>query len=166
MNDVNRQIRDRIEAFVSELNELVRQAALDAVSDALRSGGAATLRRGAVSDRSPRAGLRRGGGKRTPDEIDATAAHVLAYVERSPGQGVEQMARDLDISTRELTLPIKKLLADGRISTKGHKRATKYFAGSASAAPSGRKRKAAAKPAAKPARTTKRRRRARKSKRG
>lgn len=162
MNDVNRQIRDRIEAFVSELNDLVRRAALEAVSDALRSGGAPGLaRRGAVADRAP-GQLRRGGGKRTPEEIEGTAQQILAYVQRTPGQGVEQMARDLDISTRELTLPIKKLLSGGQITTKGHKRATKYFAGAAGgAAPSGRKRKAAGKPT----RTSKRGRGARKAKR-
>lgn len=166
MNDVNRQIRDRIEAFVSELNDLVRQAALDAVSDALNSGSVSVggRRGGAGVVGLPRAArFRRGGGKRSPAEIEATTQQVLTYVQQNPGNGVEQMARDLDTSTRDLTLPIKKLISSGQIATKGHKRATKYFAGSGGAAAGGGRRRKAA---AKPARASKRRGRARKSKRG
>jgi predicted transcriptional regulator len=54
---------------------------------------------------------------------------VRSYVAKSPGQGVEKMARELGVPSRELVLPIKKLLADKAIKTTGHKRATKYFPG-------------------------------------
>lgn len=133
MTDVNTQIRDRIEAFVDEITELVRLAVLESVSDALGGtllGGATgldTLRRPGRG-RGLDISLRRRGGKRTPDEIDATTRQVLDYVSRNPGQGVEQMAKALNTDTKELTLPIKKLLGTGQLTTEGQKRATKYYA--------------------------------------
>jgi hypothetical protein len=136
MNDVDRQIRDRVESFVAELTDLVRQAALESVSEVL--GGQAVpgaLRR--RGGRPPRPRIRRRGGKRSPEEIDATTQRVLDYVRDNPGHGVEQMAIDLATNTKDLTLPIKKLLSNGDLLTEGQKRATKYFAtsggGSASA---------------------------------
>lgn len=177
MNDVDRQIRDRVESFVAELTDLVRQAALESVSEVL--GGQAVpglaRRRGG---RPPRPRMRRRGGKRSPEEIEATTHRVLEYVRQNPGHGVEQMAMDLATNTKDLTLPIKKLLGNGDLLTEGQKRATKYYATSGGGAPSssgggagtprrrrpkGRPRGAKAKPKAK---TTKKRARKRRSKRG
>ncbi len=133
MNDVDRQIRDRVEAFVSELTDLIRQAALESVSEVL--GGQAVpavgSRRGG---RPPRSRSRRRGGKRSPEEIDATTHRVLEYVQQNPGHGVEQMAMDLAANTKDLTLPIKKLLSNGDLLTEGQKRATKYYATSGAGA--------------------------------
>ncbi len=176
MNDVDNQIRDRVESFVAELTDLVRQAALESVSEALGGQAAPGVarRRGG---RPPRPRMRRRGGKRSPEEIEATTHRVLEYVRQNPGHGVEQMATDLGASTKDLTLPIKKLLGNGDLLTEGQKRATKYYAtsggGAASSsggtgtprrrrAPKGRPR-GRAKAAKK---TTKKRARKRRSKRG
>ena len=37
MNDLERRIRDRVDAFVEELTDLIRQAALESVKEALGS---------------------------------------------------------------------------------------------------------------------------------
>lgn len=135
MNDVDRQIRDRVESFVAELTDLIRQAALESVSEVL--GGQAVAAPGRRGGRPPRPRVRRRGGKRSPDEIEATTHRVLEYVQQNPGHGVEQMAMDLGANTKDLTLPIKKLLSNGDLLTEGQKRATKYYATSgAGAAPS------------------------------
>lgn len=135
MNDVDRQIRDRVEAFVSELTDLIRQAALESVSEVLggQAPAAPGRRRGG---RPPRPRSRRRGGKRSPEEIEGTTRSVLDYVRQNPGHGVEQMAVDLGTSTKELTLPIKKLLGNGSLLTEGQKRATKYYATSGGGAAS------------------------------
>lgn len=125
MNDVEREIRVRIERFVSELNGLVRQSALDAVADALRSDG--SKRAAAGTGRPVALGPRRGA-KRSPEQIEQTVASVLAHVRANPGEGIEQIADEMGMTTRDLTLPIKKLLSNGDLITEGHKRATKYFA--------------------------------------
>lgn len=174
MNDVDRQIRDRVEAFVTELTDLVRQAALESVSEVL--GGqpvpGAARRRGG---RPPRPRMRRRGGKRSPEEIEATTRRVLDYVAQNPGHGVEQMATDLGVSTKDLTLPIKKLLSNGDLLTEGQKRATKYYATSGGGSPSSegssagaprRRRAAKGRPRGKAKAKPKKRARKRRSKRG
>lgn len=136
MSDVNTQIRDRIETFVQELGELVRRAALESVSSALGAGLGARAARGragvAVAAQArpaaPAAAAAAGrGGKRSAEELESTTQSVLDYIEANPGQGVEQIARDLNLSSKELVLPIRKLLSARKITTEGQKRATKYF---------------------------------------
>jgi hypothetical protein len=132
MSDVDNQIREQIEAFVNDLNQLVRQAALEAVAVALGGEEAAAGARVSRSSRAPARGLPRGrgkGAKRTAEELEGTRESVLDYVRRNPGQGVEQIAKSLNVPSRDLVLPIRKLVADGQLSTKGQKRATKYFSG-------------------------------------
>jgi hypothetical protein len=154
MADIDRQIRDRINSFVYELTELVRRSALETISDALGTGAAsgATARqlgklRGGRSAKSFGAPGRARGGKRSADEIEAAGGAVLAHVRGNPGEGVEQISRALSIASRDLTLPIRKLVATGALVTQGHKRATKYFpAGEAPArrgARGGKKKKVA-----------------------
>lgn len=131
MSDVEQQIQDRVEAFVSELSELVRQAALEAVSAALggTAGAGRRGRRAAAAPGASRGRSRPKGQKRTPAELERLVGSVKAYVSKSPGQGVEKMARDLGVPSKELVLPIKKLIASKDIKTRGQKRATKYFPG-------------------------------------
>jgi hypothetical protein len=132
MSDVDNQIREQIEAFVNDLNQLIRQAALEAVAAALGGEGAPSAAvRGRVTGFGRALARGRGkGAKRTAEELEGTRQSVLDYVRRSPGQGVEQIAKALNVPSRDLVLPIRKLVADGQLSTKGQKRATKYFSGS------------------------------------
>lgn len=127
MSDVEREIRVRIERFVSELNALVRQSALETVTDALRGDGRRRAAAGASPARPIALGPRRGA-KRSPEQIEQTVGTVLAHVRANPGQGIEQIAEEMGMATRDLTLPVKKLLSNGDLITEGHKRATKYFA--------------------------------------
>jgi hypothetical protein len=69
---------------------------------------------------------RKAGEKRTPAELGQIVEQLLHYIRSNPNQGVEQIAKSLGTSTKELTLPIRKLLGDKRISSKGQKRATRY----------------------------------------
>ena len=124
MTDIDRQIRQRIESFVEELSRLVRQTAVDSVRQALAGTGSTTRTRASSVTRT-----RPKGAKRSATEIESTARSVINWVRRNPGQGVEQIARGLNTSTKELMLPIKKLLGDKKLSSQGQKRATKYFAG-------------------------------------
>jgi hypothetical protein len=124
MSEIERRIREKIETFVIELNELVREAALDAVSEALGST-ARRPRRGAPS--KPRVSSGGRGQKRSQTEIDRMAKSLASYVDRHPGEGAIAIAKALGMTTKDLVLPMKKLLASGTLVTKGQKRATKYY---------------------------------------
>ena len=131
MSDANAQIRKRIDAFVSELTRLVREAALDAVTNALKQPlDIASLRR-LGRTRTGATTRRRGGrsrsGKRPDAEIESTSRQLLDYVADHPGQGIEQIAKALGTQSKLLTLPIKRTIAAGQLVSKGHKRATRYF---------------------------------------
>ncbi|MDX2052616.1 MAG: DNA-binding protein [Polyangiaceae bacterium] len=137
MNDINQQLRARIESFVGEIAELVRQATLESVYATLGAveTRARTSNRGAGRGRAaatfPVAAAGRRGGKRSADELVAMSGEILNHVRQNPGQGVEQISAALGISSKELTLPIRKLVGQGELKTEGQKRATKYFTGGA-----------------------------------
>jgi DNA-binding NtrC family response regulator len=155
MSDIDTEIKGRVEAFVSELSELVRKAALEAVTSALGGAGislpsgkpAAPAKKGGRSKAEPapaaraessrKAGKaaspkaapakRKPGAKRSPEEISRTTEQLFDYIQGHPGERIEEIAKALNTSTKELTLPIKKLLSDKKISSRGTRRATKYF---------------------------------------
>src|SRR5215212_5016135 len=119
MSETDQQIRDRIEEFVTQLNQLVRQTALESVQDALGGGAAPRGRgRGRGPGRPAGRGSRRKGEKRSADQIGETTKAVLGYMRKNPGQGVEAIAKGLGTDTKELTLPIRKLVAEKQIKTK------------------------------------------------
>jgi hypothetical protein len=120
MDNLQNQVNARVEAFVAEITELARAAAYQALSGALdtpiASGRGATM---ALRGRK--------GGKRTADEIAQMADAFLVHVTANPGQRMEHIAKELGLATPELTLPVKKLLAEGKLRVEGQKRATQYY---------------------------------------
>ena len=129
---IDQQIRDRIDQFVSELSALVREAALESVKGALTDEQVGRSRRGPGRPRRLTAlglgGAGRRNSKRTPEMLERLKESVLEIITLNPGQRMEELGRMLDIPTKELTLPVKKLLAEKKIKTKGQKRATTYWA--------------------------------------
>jgi DNA-binding NtrC family response regulator len=134
MSGLEKQIRKSIDAFVEELNALVRQAAVDAVKDALgadaaparRSAGRTSIPGSPVASppRRPRRGRRV---KRSPRALARLQATLLDEIARNPGQRIEGIGRKLGVPTKDLNLPIKKLLTDNKIKKRGEKRATEYY---------------------------------------
>ena len=146
MSDVENDLRGRVEAFVGELHALIRRQALLAVDEVLRAdgGGSAFPSRtagrvtpvtrvnggshSAAPTRSRALPARRKAGeKRTPQELQQVCDRVQSYIRSNAGQGVERIAKALATPTKELTLPIRKLLKDKKIGSKGQKRATRYY---------------------------------------
>ncbi|HYP98785.1 MAG TPA: DNA-binding protein [Polyangiaceae bacterium] len=135
-NTVNDRIRSRVEAFAEELSALIRDSAMETVRDALGGGGAAPRGRGGRGGRAAAAsappvrggGRREKGQKRDPGEIERLTGRLLDYVKGNAGQRIEQIAAGMGTVTKELNLPVKKLIAQKALKTKGQKRATQYFA--------------------------------------
>jgi len=137
MNRIEQQIQARIETFVEELSELVKQAALDSVSRALAGSNGATARRGGRrsktnGSKAPQPTRRRRPGprgpKRSPEALAKLQAALLEEIQLNPGQRMEQIGKTLGVATKDLDLLIKKLIASKRIKKRGKTRATTYFA--------------------------------------
>jgi hypothetical protein len=138
--NLDSEIQSRIQTFLGELSLLVKRQALEAVHEALSTGGAMTpARRGPGR---PRGSGKRGPGrppkvgrparagkraKRTSEAVEAMAARVLAQIRSKQGQRLEEIGRAMKMPTKGLKLPIQKLLGSKKVRTKGAKRGTRYF---------------------------------------
>ena len=69
------------------------------------------------------------GAKRTPEDLEALSQKFATFVKTNPGLRIEQINKELGTTTKDLALPIRKLIADGMITAKGKKRSTTYFVG-------------------------------------
>ena len=136
MSDLQTQMNRVVAGFVAQITELARRAAIDNLEAAL-SG---TEARRAVTGTSAGVARTRGrGAKRSSDELDKLAERFQTFVKENPGLRIEQINKQLGTTTKDLALPIRKLLAEGAIHAKGQKRSTTYFAGGGGGG--GRKRK-------------------------
>lgn len=122
MTDVHTQIERLVATFVEQVTQLARQAAMDTLSGGLKRRGGITLLAGVP-------GRGRGKGvKRTQHDLSRTGDKLLEFVSANPGLRIEQINKQLGTSTRDLQLPIRKLISEGQLKTKGQKRSTQYFA--------------------------------------
>lgn len=119
------QIRSAIETCVANVAALIRKDTIQKISAAL--GEDPPTHKGAKKAKAKPTGAARSG-KRTAEDLEKIGLTIVSWVEKNPGVGVEQIASGIEIDSGELKLPIKKLLADGALKTKGQKRGTKYFA--------------------------------------
>jgi len=153
------EIRARIDQFLVSISTLVRQAAVEAVREALgdTSGtsttaarrGPARPRKAAGTGSGTKATVRRIAApkakaavakpatakptrrvRRSSADVEAVAAKLLAYVKAKPGQRLEEIGRGLGVATTGLKRPVQTLLLAKALRTEGQKRGTRYFAGS------------------------------------
>src|SRR5262245_25151166 len=136
MSDFQNEMNRTVQGFVAQITELARRAAIDTLESAFggRSGNGAAVIAAAVAGTgggTGRAGRPRGGrgAKRTPADLAALSDRVASFVKTNPGLRIEQINKQLDTTTKDLALPIRKLISDGVITAKGKKRSTTYFPG-------------------------------------
>jgi hypothetical protein len=138
------QLRTLVDQFVADLQVVIRQEALEAVRGVL-GDAEAPARRGPgrprkVSTRGPgrpkKKVSKRGPGRRprktgrsSAEDVSGLADQVLAHVRANPGQRLEEIARDLGMSTNDLKQPVAKLLEASAVRREGKARGTKYYAG-------------------------------------
>ncbi len=116
------EIRRKVEEFAADVARIVRLSALHAVNEALGARPAATgpAPAGEGDDDA------RKGQKRSAEELETLTARLEQQIRSHPWQRMEEIADALGVTTRELTLPARKLLASSRIQTRGERRATRY----------------------------------------
>jgi len=148
MSDFQNEMNRVVQGFVAQITELARRAAIDTLESAFggRGGGRGAPAMPAMSatpalptiGAAPsvgRVGRPRGGrgAKRSPADLEALSERFLTFVRTNPGLRIEQINKQLGTTTKDLALPIRKLISEGVIAAKGQKRSTTYF-------PAGRKK--------------------------
>jgi len=135
MSDFQNEMHHAVQGFVAQITELARRAAVDTLESAFggragRDGGARAVAAPATAVVA-RVGRPRGGrgAKRTAEDLEALSAKFASFVKSNPGLRIEQINKELGTTTKDLALPIRKLISDGMITAKGEKRSTTYFAG-------------------------------------
>ena len=136
MSNFQNDMNHAVQGFVAQITELARRAALDTLESAFggksgRGGSSAPTVAAMAPPDVARAGRPRGGrgAKRSPADLEALSEKFAAFVKANPGLRIEQINKELGTTTKDLALPIRKLVADKVISAKGQKRSTTYFPG-------------------------------------
>ena len=121
------RIRDLLEEFATRIKEAALEEAFESLKSAM-GGGAAPTRRGPGRPKGSGARATRVKvAKRDPKELDALVGKLHTAIRSKPGQRIEEIARAMGTTTKELALPAKKLIAAKKIKTTGNRRATKYL---------------------------------------
>ena len=139
MSDFQNEMNRVVQGFVAQITELARRAAIDTLESAFGGrggGGGGGGGRGAPAAEAlvanlGRVGRPRGGrgAKRSSADLEALSTRFAQFVASSPGLRIEQINKQLGTTTKDLALPIRKLISEGQISAKGQKRSTTYFPG-------------------------------------
>ncbi|MBP9087818.1 MAG: hypothetical protein KBG15_16985 [Kofleriaceae bacterium] len=117
MNNFQQQINKLVAEFVAGVTELAHLAAVETLQRAFLEQANGQLRY-----------VGKSGSKRTNSELVDMMERVRLHVVANPGQRMEQINKALGTTTKDLQLPIRKLISDGRIYSKGSRRVTQYFA--------------------------------------
>jgi hypothetical protein len=129
MSDFQNEMNRVVQGFVAQITDLARRAAIESLESALK-GGMSRGGRGGGSALSFGSTRGRGKGiKRTSDELDGLSDKFVEFVKTNPGLRIEQINKQLGTTTKDLQLPIRKLVAEGVLKVKGQKRSTQYFPG-------------------------------------
>jgi hypothetical protein len=139
MSDFQNEMNRAVQGFVAQITELARRAAIDTLESAFggraaRGGAPAAVpaaAAGVAMASAGRVGRPRGGrgAKRSPADLEALSERFASFVKANPGLRIEQINKQLGTTTKDLALPIRKLISEGVISAKGQKRSTTYFPG-------------------------------------
>lgn len=132
--DIDAQIRNRIDSFLREIGDLVRQSAVQAVQDALGGGPRRSV---SAAPQAPAAGRPAGAGKRGPKKgsrrgtsVDRAVveAKILDALRSNPqGLRMEELARVTSLDSSHLKVPAKEMAASGAVRKDGERRATTYY---------------------------------------
>ncbi len=126
MDDIQSEIRDLVERFAADVSALARKLAVSTLTGAFGGTSQAAARTKAPN------GSRAKGGKRAADELQNSATKVQAFINENPGLRIGQINAALGTTTKDLALPLRKLVGAGMVKTEGTRRGTQYFPGTGS----------------------------------
>jgi len=133
MSDFQNDMNRTVQGFVAHITELAHRAAINTLESAFNGRAArnGTATAAIAAPNNGRVGRPRGGrgAKRTAADLEMLSGKFASFVKANPGLRIEQINKELGTTTKDLALPIRKLIADRMISAKGQKRSTQYFPG-------------------------------------
>lgn len=121
----------KVDQVIAEFVERLRQAVVeDFVLNATGGGKIAPIGYppSPKAMKEAREGLGQTGGKRTQAQIEATKQAIFNFLKKHPGSKTEQIAAGLEVSSKELQLPMAQLREEKAIKMKGQRRAATYTA--------------------------------------
>ena len=125
MKDLKLQVDRIVQEFAEQATQIARDIAMEALRSALVYGA-----RPSAGFEAPYLGdaqCRPEGGRRRSEDLAALSRRFVAFVRAHPGLRIEQINREMGTQTKDLALPIRKLVADRVVRTRGRRRSTTYF---------------------------------------
>lgn len=152
-NELPGRVQGCVDEFVEKVGAIARAAALESVKHAFNGGSTAKGKDDSVSvkrayrkvakpngkpekaEKTARpkveASAKSGNGtrvKRTAEDIEKIRGLIVKYIKSNPGARADAVAANVQMSTKELQLPMKSLVKDGVLKQHGQKRGTTYSA--------------------------------------
>lgn len=125
MSDLEHDVNRTVQGFVAQVIELVRHTAVETLQVAF-DDPAAIPPAPARSDHEPAAPVP--GRRRTSEDVDALGRQIVAVVRASPGLRIAELGARLGTTPRALARPLRKLVTEGVLESRGKRRATTYVA--------------------------------------
>ena len=132
MVDIRSEIDVLVRKFVDDLEDLVRRAALESVTQALEGGPAAAPpkpARPAKTKTAKKRATRRRAAPRSKAGKEQLARAMVDYLKANPGSKMEDIKVAVGEETRILRPIANKMLKNGHLRKEGEKRATRYYVG-------------------------------------
>ena len=116
------------------INDLQEQRATNkgvelAANGERKSKNGKVRKKAATKKRTPQKAVAKksNGVKRTSEQVERIAERALATIMKNPGISIGAISKAVRIDTKDLALPVRKLIANKAIRTKGERSATTYF---------------------------------------
>ena len=128
---IDQEIKACVDSFVSEVSQLVRRAAVEAVADALGQGAGRPAKKASKAPSRPSRASSKAGKRvrRSAKDLEKLAAQVLEQVTKNPGRRLGEIAKSLRADTKDVRRPAFDLVASGKLRTEGERGGTRYFPG-------------------------------------
>ncbi len=129
MSQLNARISSHIDAFLRDIDGLLRSVAITRARESLANIGASTGRTHTASKSAASHRASAPTAPHAPAGGNSAAAKFLAYVRAHPGVRTHVACKALGIHTDDFRYTLNRMLKAGVLTKRGVRRGTKYYAG-------------------------------------